>query len=43
MRAKGKGERKEKVADSKIAVDSMEAAEEAGLRYVSDDQPGYTR
>ena len=27
----------------KIAADPEEAAEEAGLRYVSDDQPGYTR
>src|SRR5438876_9272568 len=27
----------------KIVQDSIEAAEEAGLRYVSDDQPGYTR
>src|SRR5438874_11987340 len=27
----------------KIISDSIEAAEEAGLRYVSDDQPGYTR
>src|SRR5438876_7804322 len=27
----------------KIVEDSIEAAEEAGLRYVSDDQPGYTR
>jgi DNA topoisomerase I len=26
-----------------IAADSEEAAEEAGLRYVSDDRPGYTR
>ena len=25
------------------AVDSAEAAEEAGLRYVTDDRPGYTR
>src|SRR5437762_3296411 len=27
----------------KIVEESIEAAEEAGLRYVSDDQPGYTR
>src|SRR2546430_5967770 len=27
----------------KIVEDSIEAAEDAGLRYVSDDQPGYTR
>jgi DNA topoisomerase I len=30
-------------ADSKVILDSIEAAEEAGLRYVSDDQSGYTR
>ena len=32
-----------KVADLQIVTDPEEAAEEAGLRYVSDDQPGYTR
>jgi DNA topoisomerase-1 len=26
-----------------VATDAAEVAEEAGLRYVSDDQPGYTR
>lgn len=31
------------VADLKVVVDPEEAAEEAGLRYVSDDSPGYTR
>jgi DNA topoisomerase-1 len=31
------------VADLKIVGDPIDAAEEAGLRYVSDDQPGYTR
>jgi len=31
------------VADLKIVSDPIDAAEEAGLRYVSDDQPGYTR
>ena len=31
------------VADLEIASDPMDAAEEAGLRYVSDHQPGYTR
>lgn len=30
-------------AKPKIVTDPAEAAEEAGLRYVSDDQPGYTR
>ena len=28
---------------SEIVTDPVEAAEEAGLRYVSDEQPGYTR
>ena len=27
----------------KIVADAIDAAEEAGLRYVSDDRPGYTR
>jgi DNA topoisomerase-1 len=31
------------VADLKIVSDPIDAAEEAGLRYVSDDQSGYTR
>jgi DNA topoisomerase I len=38
--------RKTKQADGKlgdIAAAAMEVAEEAGLRYVSDEQPGYTR
>jgi DNA topoisomerase I len=35
---------KKKIADRRVVVgDPMEAAEEAGLRYVNDDQPGYTR
>jgi len=29
--------------NTKIATDSLVAAEEAGLRYVSENQPGYTR
>ena len=32
-----------KIADPKIVTDSVDVAEEAGLRYVSDDQGGYTR
>lgn len=28
---------------SKLVAEAIEAAEEAGLRYVSDDSPGYTR
>jgi len=31
------------IADLNIVTDPAEAAEEAGLRYVSDEQPGYTR
>jgi DNA topoisomerase I len=34
---------KETNGQLKTVEDSIEAAEEAGLRYVSDDQPGYTR
>ena len=34
---------KEKIADLEIVTESEAAAEEAGLRYVSDEQPGYTR
>jgi DNA topoisomerase I len=34
---------KKKIADPKIVTDAIEVAEEAGLRYVSHDQPGYTR
>src|SRR2546428_1690263 len=30
-------------SDTTIATDSLEAAEDAGLRYVSDDQPGLSR
>jgi len=28
---------------SKLVAESIEAAEEAGLRYITDDRPGYTR
>ena len=34
---------KKKIAQLEIKVDPVEVAEEAGLRYVSDDQPGYSR
>jgi len=34
---------KKKIAGIEIVSDSAEAAEEAGLRYVSDENPGYTR
>ncbi len=36
-------EEKKKIPDLKVVSGPEEAAEEAGLRYVSDDQPGYTR
>src|SRR5260370_30808642 len=29
--------------DNSVAIESAEAAEEAGLQYLSDDRPGYTR
>ncbi len=34
---------KKKIADLEIVTDPEEAAEDAGLRYVSDDKPGFTR
>jgi DNA topoisomerase-1 len=34
---------KKKIAELEIVTEPEAAAEEAGLRYVSDDQPGYTR
>jgi DNA topoisomerase-1 len=34
---------KTKIAKIEIAPDPEEVAEEAGLRYISDEQPGYTR
>jgi DNA topoisomerase-1 len=34
---------KQKVAEIEVAQDPAEVAEDAGLRYVSDEQPGYTR
>jgi len=37
------GQEKKKIADPKNVTDAVEVAEDAGLRYVSDDQPGYTR
>ena len=35
--------KKKKIEKVEIAPDPAEVAEDAGLRYVSDDQPGYTR
>ena len=44
MPATAKKTQARKMADSKtVTADPVEAAAEAGLRYVSDDQPGYTR
>jgi hypothetical protein len=34
---------KKKIAEVKIIAEPVEAAEEAGLRYVSENQAGYTR
>jgi DNA topoisomerase I len=34
---------KERIAKIEVVTDPTEVAEDAGLRYVSDDQPGYTR
>ena len=34
---------KKKIDEIEIAPDPVEVAEEAGLRYVTDEQPGYTR
>ena len=43
MGASGTNGRNGKALDATVANDSVEAAEEAGLQYVSDDRPGYTR
>jgi DNA topoisomerase I len=43
MSARKLRQERKKIADLEVATDPVEAAEEAGLRYVSDDQPGYTR
>jgi DNA topoisomerase-1 len=45
VRASAKNVRKEKrqIADRKNGNGPLEAAEEAGLRYISENQPGYTR
>ena len=34
---------RKKAAGLEIVTDPEEAAQEAGLRYVSDEEPGYTR
>src|ERR1700704_1370902 len=43
MGAPGSNSRNGKVLGATLTDDSVEAAEEAGLQYVSDDRPGYTR
>src|SRR5438270_11229463 len=43
MPAKKRRPEKKKIDRIEIAPDPVEVAEEAGLRYVSDEQPGYTR
>ncbi|MFL6590324.1 MAG: DNA topoisomerase IB [Chthoniobacterales bacterium] len=43
MPSKTPGAEKKKIDQIEIAPDPVEVAEEAGLRYVNDEQPGYTR
>src|SRR6476620_5891025 len=43
MGTRGTNTRNGKTIDLGVAADSAEVAEEAGLRYVSDEQPGYSR
>src|SRR5882762_1236928 len=43
MGTPGTNSRNGKIIEPDLATDSVEAAEEAGLEYVSDDRPGYTR
>src|SRR6266850_5269283 len=43
MGTRGTNSRNGKIIEAGLATDSVEAAEEAGLEYVSDDRPGYTR
>src|SRR5437870_12120517 len=43
MGTPGTNGRNGKIIEAGLATDSVEAAEEAGLQYVSDDRPGYTR
>ena len=43
LSAKKLRQEKKKIAELEVVTDPEEAAEEAGLRYVSDDKPGYTR
>src|SRR5213083_3293319 len=43
MGTRGTNSRNGKIIENSVAIESAEAAEEAGLNYVSDDRPGYTR
>ena len=43
MGARGTNNRNGKASEPGVAADSAEAAEEAGLRYVNDERPGYSR
>src|SRR4029450_8495486 len=43
MSARRTNTRNGKATDPGVAADSSEAAEEAGLRYVNDERPGYSR
>src|SRR5439155_14267544 len=43
MGTPGTNSRNGKIIEAGLATDSVEAAEEAGLEYVSDDRPGYAR
>jgi len=38
-----KRKEKKKVSEIEVTIDPVEVAKDAGLRYVNDDQPGYTR
>jgi len=43
MGTRGTNIRNGKAIKPEVAADSAEAAKEAGLRYVTDERPGYTR
>src|SRR5947199_10159024 len=43
MGTPGTKTRNDKAVEAVFAAESAEAAEEAGLHYISDDRPGYTR
>ena len=43
MGTRGTNTRNAKSSEPAVAADSVEAAEEAGLRYINDDRPGYSR